>query len=36
MDQYLLDIHGSHKLLDGPEFETLTLNQQIVTQYLPM
>jgi hypothetical protein len=27
---------GLEKLLEGPEFETLTLNQQMVPQYLPI
>ena len=27
---------GFQKLLEGPEFETLTLKQQIAPQYLPI
>ena len=34
---FLVNIHWlSEKLLEGTEFETLTLNQQMVPQYLPI
>ena len=36
MNCYLVDNFGSLKLLEGTEFETLTLNQQMAPQFLPI
>ena len=36
MNFYLVDNFGSLKLLEGTKFETLTLNQQMAPQYLPI
>ena len=34
MDQYLVDLHWLSQAFGEPEFETLTLNQQMAPQYL--
>ena len=36
MDQYLVDLHWLSQAFGEPEFETLTLNQQMAPQYLPI
>ena len=36
MDRYLIDLHWLSQAFGEPEFETLTLNQQMAPQYLPI
>ena len=36
MDGHLVNIHWLLEAFGGPEYETLTVNQQMAPQYLPI